>query len=106
MTPRELVIWLLILIPFIDFPAAWILVRAARREPRVQLLYDRARSAVIGTIAASLVAILALLTINGVVLPRPWGAILLLAALILPGLIAPWFLFDYLRGAYDREGPS
>jgi hypothetical protein len=103
MSPREVVLWLLILIPFVDFAAAVVLVRAARVKPRVQLLYDRARSAVVSTVAAALVAILSLLFIQGRVLIEPWGSLLLFGALILPGLIAPLFLLDYVRGLYDEE---
>lgn len=96
-------LWVLIAIPFIDFPAAWILVRAARETPRIPLLHDRARAAVLGTLAAALAAILSLLFVNGIELHQPWGTLLLFGALLLPGLIAPLFLADYLLGHYDQE---
>lgn len=99
----ELAVRMLIVIPFLDVPAAWILVRAARRPPRVALLYDRARAGVIGTLAAELGALLAIAYVNGIHLPPDLGAAILLAALIIPGLVPIFFLFDYLLGRYDDE---
>ena len=103
MSLTELVIRLLIVIPFLDVPVAWYLVRAAKEPPRIQLLYDRARTAVIGTLAAEMGALVSLFYVNGIAVPPPWGVVLLLGALALPGFIPLLFLADLLFGRYDKE---
>lgn len=98
--------WLLVvlvLIPFIDLTAAWILVRAARRPPRIPLLYDRARAAVLATLASELIALLALAALDGIALPEPLATALFAVGLLLPGAIPVLFLADYLLGRYSGE---
>lgn len=94
---------LLVIIPFVDAAAATVLVRAARGEPRIQLLYDRARAAVLATLASEVLAILALATLNGIALPEPISTGMFAIAVLLPGAIPILFLVDYLRGRYNEE---
>jgi hypothetical protein len=95
--------WALVVISVVDVIAATILVWAAHPDPRLQLLYDRARAAVAYTLATELLAILGQLVVHGIRLPEPWGLVIFVVALLLPGVVAPLFLIDYLLGRYDEE---
>jgi hypothetical protein len=95
--------WALVVISIVDWIAAAILVYAAHPQPRLQILYDRARAAVAYTLATALLAILGQLVVHGIRLPEPWALLIFVVALLLPGLIAPLFLIDYLLGRYDEE---
>jgi hypothetical protein len=106
MNLEEIVIRVLIALPFIDFPVACYLGWAAHTsagETRIQLLYDRARAAVIGTLASEAGALVALLYVQGIAVPPEWGLVLLLGALTLPGLIPLFFLLDLALGSYREE---
>lgn len=95
------VLWFLVLAPIGAWVTAIILVRAALQPPPIRLLSAIAASAVLGALAGSLLAPLAIAELGGFRFDPPIPGSILVLAVLLFSLPGPCFLVLYLAGWFN-----
>lgn len=108
---RVLIGALLVVLPAIDVPAAWLLWRGVRQRVRTRgwaprALRERAWAATGIAVASILIAIIGGAVALRITLPSPFGVLLLFVAILLPSLTSAGWLIRYFRDGFDDEVAS
>lgn len=105
MEPNTLTFVLLLILPFINWPVAFMLVRLAWIKPTIRALTERAVLAVVIAIVTTIYVFVAANTQGGFLLLSQGEALTLLRLTIIGfGLYPTWWLWSYYRGRFTASG--
>lgn len=100
---RDALAVLLVLLPAVDWMTALILISAARRHPGITALTERAHTALLLALSATLAGVLGLVRLGEVVLSNDLAIVLLGLSLVLVSLPALYWLVLYLTGRFGGD---
>lgn len=101
MEPNTLTFFGLLVLPFINWPVAFMLIRLARIKPHIRALTERAILAVVIAVVTTIYVFVAANTQGGFFVLSQGEALTLLRLTIIGfGLYPAWWLWTYYRGDF------
>lgn len=100
---RDVLAVILVLLPVVDWATALMLLAAAHRNPGITALSERAHTALLLALSATLAGTLGLVRLGEVYIPNDVAILLLGISLVLVSLPALYWLVLYLTGRFGGD---